>query len=367
MLIYFIFIFILVLNFSFEVVGPNGEHDIIYFNEYDITKNTHNNKVTAGSHLTLIMKIEKNYDLSQLTVRFKSKGMIDHDLTMYLCSFHPNYFTKSNCENNDQSYYRINLNNDDYNIFLYYFEDRTYKNVEYLAFYPYSNSDTTLMTIFAFPLKIFNLTDSNELNINSYYPNSTIPKSTYFYIRIKQNLTEANIQFKVPYNSNNNFNLKVHGFRKILSDEEIKKNTYYDLNANLLKQYNNGAYINYIYNIKSTTEKPYILIFAEMLNTLDSLSISIYKLESAEQNDSDEKDSSKMNLPENSKDSDNDSNSSVLIIIIVILSSIILIIFGYYLFKKFKKKSQSNEIENNFNTPKNDNPMPLSTILDKYN
>ena len=104
-----------------------------------------------------------------------------------------------------------------------------------------------------------------------------------------------------------------------------------------------------------------------MLNTLDSLSISIYKQESAEQNDSDEKDSSKMNLPENSKDSDNDSNSSVLIIIIVILSCIILIIFGYYLFKKFKKKSQTNEFESNFSTPKSDNPMPLSTILDKYN
>ena len=354
MLIYFIFIFISILNFSYEKEGKNGEHDIVYLNEYDITKNTYNNIVTAGTYLTLIMKIEKNYDLNQLTVRLKSKGIIINHLPMYLCSFHPDYFTKSDCENFVQSYYKINLKDGGYNIYQYYFKDRPYKNVEYLAFYPYSNSDTTLMTIFAFPLKIFNLTDSNELNINSYYPNSTIPKSTYFYIRIKQNLTEANIQFKVPHNSNNNFNLKVHGFRRIQSDEEIKKNTYYDLNVNLLKQYSNGAYINYVYNIKSTTERPYILIFAEMLNTLDSLSISIYKQESAEQNDSDEKDSSKMNLPENSKDSDNDSNSSVLIIIIVILSCIILIIFGYYLFKKFKKKSQTNEFESNFSTPKND-------------
>ena len=56
MLIYFIFI----LNFFFEVVGMNNEHDIIYFNEYDITKNTYNNIITTGTYLTLIMKIEKN-------------------------------------------------------------------------------------------------------------------------------------------------------------------------------------------------------------------------------------------------------------------------------------------------------------------
>ena len=67
--------------------------------------------------------------------------------------------------------------------------------------------------------------------------------------RIKQNLTEANIQFKVPYNSNNNFNFKVQGCRRILSDKEIKKNIFYELNANLFKQYKNEEYINYIYNI----------------------------------------------------------------------------------------------------------------------
>ena len=72
-------------------------------------------------------------------------------------------------------------------------------------------------------MKIFNLTDSNELNINSYYQNNIIPKNASFYIRIKQNLAEANIQFKVPYNSNNNFNFKVQGCTRILSDKEIKK------------------------------------------------------------------------------------------------------------------------------------------------
>ena len=76
---------------------------------------------------------------------------------------------------------------------------------------------------FCFTLKIFNLTDSNELNINSYYQNNIIPKNASFYIRIKQNLAEANIQFKVPYNSNNNFNFKVQGCTRILSDKEIKK------------------------------------------------------------------------------------------------------------------------------------------------
>ena len=240
MLIYFIFI----LNFFFEVVGMNNEHDISYFNEYDITKNTYNNIITAGTYLTLIMKIEKNYDLNQLTVRFKSKGELDPGLHMYLCSYHPDYFTKSNCEFIDYTDISLRLENGDYNIFQYYFEDRAYKNVEYLAFFAFSNSDTTFLSIFVFPLKIFNLTDSNELNINSYYQNNIIPKNASFYIRIKQNLAEANIQFKVPYNSNNNFNFKVQGCRRILSDKEIKKNIFYELNANLLKEYKNEAYIN---------------------------------------------------------------------------------------------------------------------------
>jgi len=234
MLIYFIFI--LVLNFSFEDVGKNNEHDIIYFNEYDIAKNTYNNIVKAGTYLTLIMKIEKYYDLSQLTIRFKSIGDIRYNLPMFLCSFLPDYFTKKNCENTAHYYYRIILKDGDYNIYQYYFKDRTYENVNYLTFYLFSNSKTPFLPIFVFSLKIFNLTDSNELNINSYYPNSTIPNNTCFYIRVQKNLTEANIQFKVPYNSNINFNFKVQGFRRILSDEEIKKNEIYKLNANHLKK-----------------------------------------------------------------------------------------------------------------------------------
>ena len=144
MLIYFIFI----LNFFFEVVGMNNEHDIIYFNEYDITKNTYNNIITTGTYLTLIMKIEKNYDLNQLTVRFKSKGELDPGLHMYLCSYHPDYFTKSNCEFIDYTDISLRLENGNYNIFQYYFEDRTYKNVEYLAFFAFSNSDMTFLCIF---------------------------------------------------------------------------------------------------------------------------------------------------------------------------------------------------------------------------
>jgi len=347
------FISILILNFSFEDVGKNNEHDIIYFNEYDITKNTYKNIVKAGSILTLIMKIEKNYDLNQLTVRFKSKGIINYYLYMNLCSFHPDYFTTSDCEDYVNSYYRLNLKDGNYNIFQYYFKDRTYKKAKYLSFGIYSNSDTTFLSIFVFPLKIFNLTDSNELNINSYYPNSTIPKNTCFYIRVQKNLTEANIQFKVPYNYNISFNLKVNGFRRIQSDEEIKKNKDFQLSTNLLKKGNNGAYDNYIYEIKSTSEQPYILIFTELLNTLDYLSISIYKQESNEKKESD-----KQELPENSKVPDNDSNSFILIIIIAILSFIILIGIGNYIFKKFRKKSH-------FTTLKNVVPEPILDLNDK--
>ena len=353
MLIYFIFIFIPILNFSYEKEGKNGEHDIVYLNEYDITKNTYNNIVTAGTYLTLIMKIEKNYDLNQLTVRLKSKGIIINHLPMYLCSFHPDYFTKSDCENFVQSYYKINLKDGGYNIYQYYFKDRPYKNVEYLAFYPFSNSDTTLMSIFVFPLKIFNLTDLNELNINSYYPNSTIPNNTCFYIRVQKNLTEAKIQFKVPHNSNVNFSFKVNGFRRILSDKEIKENKDYKLSTNLLKKDINGAYDNYIYEVKNTSEHPYILIFTELLNTLDYLSISIYKQESDK-----EKESDKQELPENSKFLDNDLNSFILIIIIVILSCIILFSVGNYIFKRFRKKSH-------FKNLKNVGPEPILAINDK--
>ena len=281
MLIYFMFI--LTLTFSFENEGSHGEHDIIYLNEYDITKNIYNKIINAGSKKLLIMKIEKNYNLdqlTQLTVRFKTKGFLDTSITMYLCHFHPDYFSKEDCHNNEVSYLSDGflLNNGDYNIYQFYFKDRTYKNIEYIAFDVYSSSDTSFMTVFVFPLKIFNLTDSNELNINSYYPNSTIPKNSCFYITLN-NLTEANITFKVPHNSEINFNFKVNGFRRILSDEEIKKNKVYQLSANLLKKDNNETYDNYIYNIKSTSEKPYILIFTELLNTLDYLSISIYKQE----------------------------------------------------------------------------------------
>ena len=79
---------------------------------------------------------------------------------------------------------------------------------------------------------------------------------------------------------------------------------------------------------------------------------------SDEQKTSDEQESPKI---------DCDSNSPLLIIIIVILSCVILIIFGYYLFKRFKKKSQLNIIESNFRTSRRDNPRPISIILDKYN
>ena len=192
--------------------------------------------VNAGSYFTLIMKIEKNYDLNQLIVKFISKGIIEYNLPIYLCSFHHDYFTESKCKKTFHYYYMIQLKDGEYNIYQYYFKDRTYENVNYLTFYLFSNSKTPFLPIFVFSLKIFNLTDSNELNINSYYPNSTIPNNTCFYIRVQKNLTEANIQFKVPYNSNINFNFKVQGFRRILSDEEIKKNEIYKLNANHLKK-----------------------------------------------------------------------------------------------------------------------------------
>ena len=141
MLIYFILIF--VLNISLEKVGKNGEHDIIYFKEYDITKNSNNNEIKAGSRFTLIMKIEENYDLAQLTLRHKTKGIIDYGINIYLCSFYPNYFTVSNCESYYGSYKRVKLNNDDYNIFQYYYKDNTYENVKYLAFSVYANSDSS--------------------------------------------------------------------------------------------------------------------------------------------------------------------------------------------------------------------------------
>ena len=79
---------------------------------------------------------------------------------------------------------------------------------------------------------------------------------------------------------------------------------------------------------------------------------------SDEQKESDEQESPKINC---------DSNSPLLIIIIVILSCVILIIFGYYLFKRFIKKSHLNIIESNFRTSRSYNPTPISIILDKYN
>ena len=274
-----------------------------------------------------------------------------------------------------------------------------YDNVKYVAFYISAYSDTSFWTIFAFPLKIFNLTDSNELNINSYYQNNTIPKNTCFYIRVIPSLIEAKIQFKVPHNSENNFNLKVDRVCEIQSDEKIKKRNYYNIKPNLFKVELNETYDNYIYDMKTSSLNPYILIYAEILNTMDYLSISIYKQESDEQKESekekekeseeqkesekqkesdkqkesekqkesDEQESQKKEQPDNSKALDNDSNSPVLIIIIVILSCIILIGVAYYLFKRFKKKSKSNKIEKNYKTPENDTPEPILTLLDKYN
>ena len=67
------YIFILIFNFSLLKVGKNGEHDIVFLNEYDIAKNMQNNEVTAGYRFNLIMKVEKNYDLDILTVRLKTK------------------------------------------------------------------------------------------------------------------------------------------------------------------------------------------------------------------------------------------------------------------------------------------------------
>ena len=48
------------------------------------------------------------------------------------------------------------------------------------------------------------------------------------------------------------------------------------------------------------------------------------------------------------KDPDDDSDSAALIIIIVLFSCVILIGIGFFLFKKYKRKSEGNEIENNF-------------------
>ena len=252
MLTYFIFIFI--LYFSFEYVGKYDKHEIIYFNEYDITKNSNENKVNGGTYLLFIMKIEKNYDLNQLTVRFKIKGLIKGRLYMYLYSIKPENFIeyKGNyvwCEQFDRLY----LEDDEYNIFQYYFKDISYENVNYVAFYTSTAEVISFWTIFVFPLKIFNLTDSTELNINSYYQNSIIPKNACFYIRFIQDLLEANILIKVPHNSEANFNLKVKGTYYILSDEDIKQSYNYYIKPNLLKKDNNEKYDNYIYNIKASS------------------------------------------------------------------------------------------------------------------
>jgi len=72
-------------------------------------------------------------------------------------------------------------------------------------------------------------------------------------------------------------------------------------------------------------------------------------------------------LPENSKTPSDNSNSPILILIIIILSCAILIIFGYCFFKRFKKNSQPNEIENNFSIPESYTSQPIFSLLEKYN
>lgn len=342
------FIFIVILYVSFEDEEKPNEHEIVYFNEFDISKNSYDNKVKKGCKKVFIMKFEKYYDLSQLTVRFKIKGTISDGLYMYLYTMKPENFAQL------EDYFeygelnkRLYLKDIDYNIYQHYFNYRTYENIKYAAFSIYPDSDTSFWTIFVFPLKIFNLTASNELNINSYYPNNTIPKNTCFYIRVIPDLIEANIQFKVPHNSEISFNLKANGVYTIPSDENIKKYDNYYLNANLLKINNNERYDNYIYNVKASSLNPYIIIYAELLNSLDYLSISIYNQESSEEKESDKQKESNEESSKKESSADNDSNSPVLVIIIIILSCIILIIVGYYLFKRFKKRSKANKPENN--------------------
>ena len=368
---FFYLMFIFILDFSYEKVGQNGEHDIIYFNEYDITKNTYNNKVTAGSRLTLIMKYEEDYDLEQLTIRFKFSNSVTPSLNIYLCNFYPDYFTKSDCDPYNYPSSHIELNNDDYKIYQYYIENTQAitgkSDLKYIVFSTEVNSEQKFFSIFVFPLKIFNLTDSNELNIHPYYSNSSIPKSTCFFIRVNQNLTEANMKFTILHNSNFTLDLKLGGVRRILTDEEIKKKYNYELNAVYLKTENNGIYDNYFFNIESTSEKPYIVFLVELYDSLDYLSVSIIKDKSKESDIPEHSDIPiNTDTPENSeksKDSGDDSNSPVLIIIISILSCVILIGIGYYLYKRYKKKS---EIEQNFITPKNNIGPILTPLRNQY-
>ena len=216
------FIFILVFNFSFLKVGKNGEHDIDFLNEYDLAKNADYNKISAGDVYNLIMKIEENYDLDLLTVRLKTKTSLGPPkIKEYLCSFYPNYFTRANCEKFYSYISYVPLKFIGYQIYEFHYKDRSYKNVKYLDFLLTVSNPQDFLTVFILPLKIFNLTDYNQLNISSYYKNSTVPGNISLYIRVKENLTDPNFRFRVPHNSNISFEIKVDGSRIFLRDDEI--------------------------------------------------------------------------------------------------------------------------------------------------
>ena len=334
-----------------------SKEEIVYSIEYLIEKKI---KFESNNIYSLVMTLQNNYELENLFIKVifnKTKnvplilsGMIcyDDNYTLSDC----NFFNISDSdkmhsitEEGDELFqYPINnfasIRKYYYCYFVFRMEFDTKQSLLYLA------------NVLVYPLKIFDLDYSTELNIINSYKNKTILGNSFFYLRIKEE-NFMNATLKLTTKIETFLNVVGKEYPIYPNNKSIQNTTLFDkfFCDNILEE--NPYYIN---NYELSYNNKYLVLIVYLNNSLDYLTVSLtgnyHKDSDKESEDSeapeDPEDSEDLEDPE---DPDDSSTSPALIAFIVIICILFMAFIVYFILRKLgyfrKKLLNSDEIEFN--------------------
>ena len=319
-----------------------SKEEIVYSIEYLIEKKI---KFESNNIYSLVMTLQNNYELENLFIKviFDKTRNVPLTLSGMIC-YDDNY-TLSDCNffNISDSDKMHSITDEGDELFQYPINNFASIRKYYYCYFVFRMEFNTkqsllyLANVLVYPLKIFDLDYSTELNIINSYKNKIILKRSFFYLRIKEeNFMNATLKLTTKIETFLNVVGKeypIYPNNKSIQNTTLFDKFFYD---NILEE--NPYYIN---NYELSYNNKYLVLIVYLNNSLDYLTVSL--------TGNYHKDSDKES--EDSEEPDDSSTSPALIAFIVIICILFMAFIVYFILRKLgyfrKKLLNSDEIEFN--------------------
>ena len=353
--IIFLIIFYFSLNYEETFIG-----EISYLETKIIRKRFATNEI-----LILYFNIKEYFELENSFVKF-----IFHDITnlefklnIYVCFDQNPSDLRNDCNITynhltDQILIKEDL--------IFEYQIPNIKGLEHI-FFELSNfsKSGTLYSGQVYPLKIFDIKKSETLDIMDFYSKNIIPKNSFFFLRIQENIFKnASLNFTVK--NLTEFQVNFTEYSSYPDNKGIQNCTFFPnqifLNKYYEKEKYNEIYFDFNYYFTKSSNN-YVVLYVKLYDSFDYFLVSLSLDNPEESQDSQTSDESE----KSSKDSDDSSTSPALIAFIVIICILFVAFIVYFILRKlgyFRRCSLTSEkIEFNKN-PSNNNEI---TIGDRSN